>query len=67
LNPTLQKSGLKKGDKIRIPGTESNQKAVFFVEPIKETQKNTVPEKNSSKRRSELLLKSNETKNLHLK
>jgi LysM repeat protein len=63
LNPTLQKSGLKKGDKIRIPGTESNQNlAVFFVEPIKETQKNTVPEKNSSKRRSELLLKSNETK-----
>jgi hypothetical protein len=48
LNPTLQKSGLKKGDKIRIPGTESNQN-VFFVEPIKETQKNTVPEKNSSK------------------
>jgi hypothetical protein len=45
LNPTLQKSGLKK-DKIRIPGTESNQNlAVFFVEPIKETQKNTVPEK----------------------
>jgi hypothetical protein len=40
LNPTLQKSGLKKGDKIRIPGTESNQNlAVFFVEPIKETQK----------------------------
>jgi LysM repeat protein len=63
LNPTLQKSGLKKGDKIRIPGTESNQNlAVFFVEPIKETQKNTVPEKIVQKRRSELLLKSNETK-----
>jgi hypothetical protein len=49
LNPTLQKSGLKKGDKIRIPGTESNQNlAVFFVEPIKETQK-ILSRKNSSK------------------
>jgi hypothetical protein len=37
---------LKKGDKIRIPGTESNQNsAAFFVEPIKETQKNTVLKK----------------------
>jgi hypothetical protein len=64
---TLQKSGLKKGDKIRIPGTESNQNlAVFFVEPIKETQK-ILSRKKIVQKRSELLLKSNETKNLHLK
>jgi cell wall-associated NlpC family hydrolase len=64
LNPTLQKSGLKKGDKIRIPGTESNQNsAVSFVEPIKETQKNTVPEiKIVQKEEANFLLKSNETK-----
>jgi LysM repeat protein len=31
LNPTLQKSGLKKGDKIRIPGTESNQNLAVFL------------------------------------
>jgi hypothetical protein len=48
LNPTLQKSGLKR--EIKSESQEPNHQilAVFFVEPIKETQKNTVPE-NSSK------------------
>jgi cell wall-associated NlpC family hydrolase/DNA-directed RNA polymerase subunit H (RpoH/RPB5) len=64
LNPILQKSGLKKGDKIRIPGTESNQNsAVSFTESIKETQKNTVSEKKVvQKEEATLLLKSNEIK-----
>jgi hypothetical protein len=44
LNPTLQKSGLKR--EIKSESQEPNQiNLAVFVEPIKETQKNTVPEK----------------------
>jgi LysM repeat protein len=46
LNPTLQKSGLKKGDKIRIPGTESNQNsAASFCGTNKRNSKKYCPEK----------------------
>jgi len=49
INPTLQNSGLKKGDKIRIPGTELNQSLNLTVaEPTKEIQKNTSSEKRIS-------------------
>jgi hypothetical protein len=49
---------MQKSDGKDKTGTESNQNHVFFVEP----RNSKIPEKNSSKRRSELLLKSNETK-----
>lgn len=64
INPTLQKSGLKKGDKIRIPGTELNQSpAVAVAEPIKEIQKNTIPERKvTQKEEANFVVKSNETK-----
>jgi cell wall-associated NlpC family hydrolase len=43
INPTLGKSGLRNGQKINIPGTESDQKTIASVaEPIKSNQKATV-------------------------
>ncbi|EIA08884.1 peptidoglycan endopeptidase [Flavobacterium frigoris] len=43
INPTLGKSGLRNGQKINIPGTESDQKAVAsVVEPLKSNQEVTV-------------------------
>jgi hypothetical protein len=46
----MQKSGLKK--EIKSESQEPNQNsAVFFVEPIKETQKNCPEKKNSSKKK----------------
>jgi cell wall-associated NlpC family hydrolase len=43
INPTLGKSGLRNGQKINIPGTESDQKTVASVsEPIKNNQKTSV-------------------------
>ena len=57
LNPTLQKSGLKRGEKIRIPGTETNQSsAVAIAESTKGIQKNT------QKVESDIVAKSNESK-----
>jgi cell wall-associated NlpC family hydrolase len=66
INPTLQKSGLKKGDKIRIPGTELNQSpAVTVTEPIKEIQKNTIPERKvTQKEEANFVVKSNATKEM---
>lgn len=64
INPTLKKSGLKKGDEIRIPGTQSNQNpTVIVAEPIKEIQKNILPEKKiTQKEEVKLVLESNNTK-----
>ncbi|SDW85363.1 peptidoglycan endopeptidase [Flavobacterium degerlachei] len=43
INPTLGKSGLRNGQKINIPGTESDKKTVASVsEPIKNNQKTSV-------------------------
>jgi cell wall-associated NlpC family hydrolase len=66
INPTLQKSGLKKGDKIRIPGTELKQSpAVTVTEPIKEIQKNTIPERKvTQKEEGNFVVKSNATKEM---
>ncbi|CAM2773327.1 peptidoglycan endopeptidase [Flavobacterium frigoris] len=64
INPTLKKSGLKKGYEIRIPGTQSNQNpTVIVAEPIKEIQKNILPEKKiTQKEEVKLVLESNNTK-----
>ncbi|WP_016991303.1 peptidoglycan endopeptidase [Flavobacterium sp. ACAM 123] len=63
-NPTLQKSGLKKGDKITIPGTELNQSLIVAeAEPIKKIQKNTISEiKNTQKKEANFVVNSNDTK-----
>lgn len=46
INPTLEKSGLKKGQVIKIPGTASNQSATLAkAETEKGIQKTTTPEK----------------------
>jgi cell wall-associated NlpC family hydrolase/uncharacterized protein (DUF433 family) len=64
INPTLKKAGLKKGDEIRIPGTQLNQNPpVAVAEPIKEIQKNILPEKKSTQKEEiKLVLESNNTK-----
>ncbi|MEZ7506225.1 LysM peptidoglycan-binding domain-containing protein [Flavobacterium sp. Arc2] len=64
INPTLQNSGLKKGDTIRIPGTELNQSLTLTVaDPIKEIQKNTTPERKTiQKEESNFTVKFNDAK-----
>jgi hypothetical protein len=52
LNPTLQKSGLKKGDKIRIRNRIKSKLSRIFCGTNKRNSKNTVGKKNSSKRRN---------------
>ena len=43
INPTLGKSGLRKGQKINVPGSDSDQNTVASVaEPLKTVQKPTV-------------------------
>ncbi|WP_367771731.1 LysM peptidoglycan-binding domain-containing protein [Flavobacterium sp. WC2421] len=54
-NPALEKSGLKKGQKITIPGNELNTttQQIAVQQPVKENPKTTVPEKTPSKKETE--------------
>jgi cell wall-associated NlpC family hydrolase/phage tail protein X len=67
-NPGLQKSGLRKGDRITIPGTEANQfLATSVAEQPQEAGNNTFQEvKTAQNKEADILLKSNETKELLL-
>lgn len=63
INPTLQ-SGLKKGDKIKIPVTESNQSSVALaLETVTKTQKSALQNRNTNqKEEANLILQSNHPK-----